>query len=252
MKLIWHGTASIEAVTSSGRILFDPFVPLKGSNVDVKLEEYDGFTDIIVTHGHFDHIVSIPAIISRNPQTKIYCTHTPLQTLFQKGVPKESLRESGYGMKWDINGFSITAIHGRHAVLPKANPAIVWKVLRSENRGNLPFILKENRLCPENDETVFYQIEAEGKSISLMGSMNIREEIEYPRHSDLLVLPYNGWTDNYTHAVKVIERLKPKRIFLDHYDDTFPPLTGPIYLSPIMQRYTGSVSPMQLRKAEEV
>ena len=56
MEFIWHGTASVEITASAGRILFDPFVPLKGSKTAVKLEEFDGFTDILVTHGHFDHI----------------------------------------------------------------------------------------------------------------------------------------------------------------------------------------------------
>ncbi len=254
MEFIWHGTASVEITASAGRILFDPFVPLKGSKTAVKLEEFDGFTDILVTHGHFDHIVSIPEIVSRNPQTKIYCTKTPLQTLSRKGVPGNNLREIEFGKQYDVGGFLITAIHGRHAVLPKADPAIVWKLLRSENRGNLPFLLKENRLCREKDETVFYQIEAEGKTVSLMGSLNLREDIVYPQNADVLVLPYNGWEDTYTHAVRVIERLRPKRVLLDHYDDAFPPMTGliPVDVSRITREYRGRVSPMQLRKAEEL
>ena len=31
MQLKWHGTAAVEAICASGRILFDPFVPLRGS-----------------------------------------------------------------------------------------------------------------------------------------------------------------------------------------------------------------------------
>ena len=36
IKLRCHGTAAIELECDSGRILFDPFVPLKGSDVNVK------------------------------------------------------------------------------------------------------------------------------------------------------------------------------------------------------------------------
>ena len=60
MKLIWHGTASIEMESGGRRIIFDPFVPLKGSKVPVRIEDFDSFTDILVTHGHLDHICSIP------------------------------------------------------------------------------------------------------------------------------------------------------------------------------------------------
>ena len=70
-----------------------------------------------------------------------------------------------------------------------------------------------------------------------MGSMNLKEEIEYPIGSDLLILPYNGWEDNFKPAVKVIESLKPKRILIDHYDDTFPPITMPIDIAPILKKY---------------
>ena len=99
---------------------------------------------------------------------------------------------------------------------------------------------------------MFYQIEADGKTVCLMGSLNIREEVEYPTGCDLLVLPYNGWEDNLPPAVKVIERLQPKRVVLDHYDDSFPPLTMPLDLNPILDRYPGLVTPMELGKVEEV
>ena len=112
--------------------------------------------------------------------------------------------------------------------------------------------MKENRVCVENDETVFYLIEADGKKLSLMGSMNLRPDEEYPVGTDLLVLPYNGWDDNFPPAVRTIDRLKPKRVVLDHYDDTFPPVTMPIDLSPILEKYPGAVTAMKLKAEEEV
>ena len=245
MEVIWHGTAAVEIVHSSGRILFDPFVPLSGSDVDVRLEDFDGFTDILVTHGHLDHIVHIPEIVRRNPTTTVYCTRTPFQTLLKKGVPEANLKRIDYGQKWVINGFQIHVFHGCHAVLPKARLRLVLSLLCSKHRKNLPYIIWENRLCRENNETVFYQIEADGESISLMGSMNMREDVDYPTNADVLVLPYNGWEDNFPPAVRTIERLKPKKVLLDHYDDTFPPLTSPLDLSPILGRYGDLVIPMK-------
>ena len=107
MKLIWHGTASVEIVCSSGRILFDPFVPLKGSEVQVKLEDFDGFTDIFLTHGHFDHILSIPEIVRRNPSALVYGTKTPCETLQRKGVGQKNLVRIEYGQILQIKGFTI-------------------------------------------------------------------------------------------------------------------------------------------------
>lgn len=251
-KIIWHGTASVELISESGRILFDPFVPLKGSSVPVNIDDFDGFTDVFVTHGHFDHISSLPEIVKRNPQMLIHCTKTPYRTLTRKGIDRKNLHLLHYGDTLNVNGFQLSVLHGRHAILPKATIKRLVYILKHPAKGNLPFILRENRVCVENDETVFYKIEANEKTICLMGSMNLRDEVEYPVEADLLILPYNGWEDNFAPAVKVIERLKPKRVLLDHYDDTFPPLTMPLDLEPILGKYEGKVKKMRLGVIEEV
>ena len=252
LRVIWHGTAAVELVSQSGRILFDPFVPLKGSPVPVKLADFDGFPHIFVTHGHLDHILSIPDISARNPEAKIYCTQTPFRTLRTKGVPEQALRLLNFGGELEAGGFRIRVLHGKHAVLPKASLKRLGYALRSPARGNLPQLLRENRACPENGETVLYFVEAEGKTVCLMGSMNLRGEVEYPTGADLLILPYNGWDDCFPPAVRIIERLAPKRVALDHFDDTFPPLTMPPDLTPILEKYGDRVFALELGKSVEV
>jgi L-ascorbate metabolism protein UlaG (beta-lactamase superfamily) len=217
--------------------------------VYVKTEEFDGFGEIFVTHGHFDQISCIPEVVKRNPDARVHCTDTPYRTLLKLGVPERNLRRIGYGDTVNVNGFTLTALHGRHVVFPKFDPGFTASLLRSPMRGNMPYILRQNRICRENDETLFYQIEAEGKRISLMGSMNLREDADYPAEADLLILPYNGWRDNYAHAMETVGRLKPKRILLVHYDDTFPPLTRPVDPSPFL-RDVPAAAPMELGKAE--
>ena len=251
-KIIWHGTASVELISDFGRILFDPFVPLKGSPVPVNIEDFDGFTDVFVTHGHFDHIASLPEIVKRNPQILIHCTKAPYRTLLRKGVDRKNLHLLHYGDKLTVNGFQISVLHGKHAILPKATIKRLIYILKHPAKGNIPFILRENRVCVEDDETVFYKIEANEKTICLMGSMNLRDEVEYPIEADLLILPYNGWEDNFPPAVRVIEQLRPKRVLLDHYDDTFPPLTMPLDLGPILEKYEGKVKEMRMGEVEEV
>lgn len=252
MQLKWHGTAAVEVIGESGRLLFDPFVPLKSTGMNVRIEDYDGYDTIFVTHGHVDHIYHIPEIVRRNPDVRVYCTQTPYITLRKRGVPKKNLTGIRYGQKLSVNGFTVSVLHGRHAILPKPSPALLLEMLRNPHRRNLPFLLWEHRSCPENDETVFYLIEAEGKKVAVMGSLNLREDIQYPVNADLLVLPYNGWTDNYPPAVSIIRRLKPKRVVLDHYDESFPPFTRPVDLTPVTDEYPELVRPMELGAMEEV
>lgn len=252
MEIKWHGTASIEMKSQAGRILFDPFVPLKGSAVPVKVEDYDGINDIFITHGHIDHIVNLPMIFQRNSDIRIYCTQTPYRTLVKKGIPESNLVQITFGSEISVHDFKLKVYHGKHAVLPGPSVGRISRMLKSPARGNLPYIIREFFLCREKGETAFYEIETEGKKISLMGSLNLREDTDYPTESDLLILPYNGWEDNYAPAVKVIERLNPKRIFLDHYDDTFPPITEPVDLCPVFQKYRGRIEALQWNRTEVI
>lgn len=251
-KIIWHGTASVELTSDCGSILFDPFVPLKGSRVPVQIEHFDGFSDIFITHGHFDHIASLPEIVKRNPKTRIHCTKTPYRTLRGKGIDRGKLHLLHYGDMLNVKGFKISVLHGKHAILPRVTIKRLTYILTHPARGNIPFILRENRVDVENDETVVYEIGVGERNICIMGSMNLRDEVEYPVCADLLILPYNGWEDNFPPACRVIERLKPKRVLLDHYDDTFPPLTMPLNLAPILERYEGRVAAMEIGKVEEI
>ena len=252
MQLIWHGTATVEVRSPSGRLLFDPFVPFSGPPSGVRTEDFDGVADIFVTHGHFDHISAIPDIAARNRSVRIHCTQTPYGTLRRKGVPAENLVLICPGQTWMRGGFAVRIFPGLHAELPRASLPRIASMLRSPFRACLPRIAMEHRLCRENGETVFYHLEAEGKSLSLMGSLNLRDDAEYPRHADLLVLPYNGWEDNFPPAVRVIGRLQPRRVLLDHYDDAFPPVTFPVDVSPLVDMYDGMAAPMEPGRIEDV
>ena len=238
MEVLWHGTAAVEIRCAAGRILFDPFVPLPGAGTDARptLRDYEGFTDIFVTHGHFDHITNLPEIAARSPGVRIHGTAAPCASLRRRGVPAEDLDRIEPGQTIRVNGFAVAAFAGRHAELPRATLRRLGNILRSPCRGNLPLILREHLRSPEKGETLIYRIEADGRSIVLLGSLNLRDNVEYGVGADLLVLPYNGWEDNLPPALRVIERLRPRRVLLDHYDDSFPPLTTPLDLRPILER----------------
>ncbi len=119
MEIKWFGTASIELKNETGKILFDPFVPLKGSNVKIQIEDFDGNDTIFVTHGHLDHIVNIPEIHKRNPNVKIYCTKTPYKALTKKGVPETNLIKISAGEEIIVHDFKIKTYQSKHAVLQR-------------------------------------------------------------------------------------------------------------------------------------
>lgn len=248
MEIIWHGTAAVEIRAAAGRLLFDPFFPFPGAEFSADSGEYDGFDHILVTHGHFDHVMSIPQIIRRNPGTVVHCTAAPYHTLRKKGVAADDLELIDLGQEYGICGFQVRTYHGSHARLLSGALKKGWRILRAGHLDNLPRMVKECLVCPEKGETVFYQIEAEGKTLCLMGSLNLRQDVDYPTGADALILPYNGWDDNLPPATRVLERLRPKRVLLDHFDDAFPPLTGPVDLAPLLAACPGRVEPLELHR----
>lgn len=237
MKLIWYGTASVAFESNKKRILFDPFVPLRGSKVATKLTDYIGYKEIFVTHGHFDHISDLPKLIERSPSAYIYCTKTPADTLMKSGVPRHNIRLVRPGESFTASGFYLRLWQGRHADLEVASN-VVFSPRVFRYAANLPLALSRHLSYQENGETLVYEILADGKRVLLLGSMNIADDINYPDSCDALILPYVGYKDNLAQAEKIISRLNPKKVIIDHWDDTFPPLTDTVDTSAIESRYT--------------
>ena len=265
MKITWLGTASILVEAGGTKLLFDPFVPLHGAKLwtgawhegqktdsfRVRLRDFDEYTHILVTHGHFDHISSIPAIIARNPDSHVYCTRTPRETLRKAGVPEKNLSVIAAGEELHFLGEALTQFsgeinvrtwQGRHADLETRNPKLLLQKRNFRVADNLVYILKANRQHPEHGETLFYEIQAEGKRVQLMGSLNLADDVVYPRGADLLILPYSGYADNLPKADSVIRRLAPEKVLLDHFDDPFPPVTTMVDLRGIREKYGDQIA----------
>lgn len=235
MNITWYGTAAVSVETETTKLIFDPFVPWKGSKAPVYLKDFDGFSDVCVTHGHFDHIESLPGIIERNPGTKIYCTKTPCRTLREKGVPAGNLKKIGPGKQFVIGDIRIRTYQSRHADLQIKMKDRLPDQRLLQYAHNLPHTLYANWRYKENGEILMYELFAENKKVILLGSMNIADHVNYPASCDALILPYVGYLDNYSVADRIIKRLGPKTVILSHFDDTFPPITRTVDLSKIRQ-----------------
>ena len=88
---------------------------------------------------------------------------------------------------------------------------------------------------------IFLDICTENKHIFLLGGMNLADEVDYPSGCDLLILPYAGYRDNLAKADQMMERLRPKAVLLDHWYDTFPPITTPIDTASFEEKYGGRI-----------
>ena len=240
MKLQWFTTAAFTLTEGDTAIAFDPFLglPLKARWPDLDRAAFGGASAVFVTHGHFDHILELPALLAGSP-APIYATATPCKTLQRHGVSADRLRTIRPGETVTVGPFSITAFPGRHCTFDK--PLIRQTLLSPRLWGHFPRALRllgYSLAYPERGETLFYEVKADGKRIQILGSLGLDPAVAYPTGADALILPYQGRSDLVTYGWPLVARLAPRAVYLDHYDDSFPPLTAAIDTTPFCDLLT--------------
>lgn len=241
MKITWYGTASVGIETKETKILFDPFFPMKGSKVPADMDEYDDYKNIFITHGHLDHLACVPQIVRMN-DAHVWCSTTPAKTLEKKGLTGEDYTVIYPGDTFQIADTYITAYRGKHIV---RDAGITKKTVLNTRVvkfvRNAMKLAKENIEYQENNETLGFYVESDGRSVFILGSLGIDYTEEYPMDVDMLVMPYQGASELVMPAMNVIRTIRPNMVMLDHFDDTFPPVSSTIDTSDVEAVFAGKV-----------
>lgn len=231
MKLIWYGNASVYIESNNCSLMFDPYLKdLPDSYEPEKLYEkrrnaFEKCKDIVITHGHLDHLSSIYELY-KSSDAKIFLSKTPYNTLSSKGFDKNRLVEITPGSTINIGDFSIQILQGKHVRYDlKLLLSIIFSKRTFHMRHEFIELLKKHLQYPENNETLFFEILCEEKRIQVMGSAGLDKNTTYPQNADLLILPNQGRSDINSYNIPITKVLMPKRVLIDHWDDSFPPLS---------------------------
>ncbi|MBQ9906769.1 MAG: MBL fold metallo-hydrolase [Oscillospiraceae bacterium] len=224
IRITWYGTASVRITAGDSQLLIDPFFPFPESRVKVDADAFAGCSRILVSHGHFDHIGSIPFLV--HPDTLISCTNAPYRSLCRMGVAESHLHRIAAGDTFLSGDFRITAIKGNHSKLGTVD---ILKTLCSErvlrNRNGLIRKIRTIASCREKHESLCYLIEVYGRRILILGSLALAADTAYPEGVDLALFPYQGFGSLCQIASGICRQLRPAAILLTHFDDTFPPFS---------------------------
>ncbi len=228
IKITWLGTASIRIEAAGERILFDPFVQLTGGENPNCFADFEKDELIFITHGHLDHLMDVPAFLDPQggAEATVYCGSVACGTLARMAEDTGNVVEIKPGDEISIGGVTVRVHEGKHAV-----PGLRMTLAALFSPRNLRYVrnalalLWLNRRFPEKGQTYLYELRAEGRTVLVMGSLGLQENADYPVGADLLILPYQGCPDLEEEVLRIIRRLKPARVMLDHFDDAFPPVS---------------------------
>ncbi|MDD6302534.1 MAG: MBL fold metallo-hydrolase [Bacillales bacterium] len=252
MKIKWLGTASLLISSENSAFLIDPFIPERGSKVKTKVEDYDGVKNILITHAHYDHLSSIPLLLSRSDRM-IYGTNASYLALQRKNISPNNFKTILMDESFYLEDFKISVFKSKH--IKYDIPTLMYsfcpfRLIRY--CYNLKRYLIGNKLFKEENETIAFLIEYDNKKIMVFGSLGYDKNIVYPSEVDLLVLPYQGRHDLITPALDLIEKIKPKKILLDHFDNTFPPLSKTKNTSKIQNLLKGKIEVIKINQGEYI
>ncbi|MFZ5644726.1 MAG: MBL fold metallo-hydrolase [Bacillota bacterium] len=238
MDIKWFGTASILLKEEDHTILFDPFLPMNKNLYQPPLDELAAPDNIFITHGHFDHLISVPAILKKGGAT-VYCSDTAAATLVREGVKPDRIAVIAPGDSFEIGPFKINVLRGKHIVFDRrliARTFLNYRMLIYCE--NLKKILRESSRYPEG-QTLIFQIDTKDRKILHLGSLNMDENEVCPRNIDLLTLPFQGRSDLDSYALQFVQKAEPKAIYLHHFDDSFPPISSAVDTGAFIRKAAG-------------
>ncbi|MGE7369778.1 metal-dependent hydrolase [Neorhizobium sp. NPDC001467] len=113
MKLTWLGHAAFRLETAKAKILIDPFLRHNPSFQGLDLKDVtEGVTQILLTHGHADHVGDTIALAQETGAT-VFCNADLGDWLSKRGVEKLELAGTGGTVSFD--GFTVTLTNALHS-----------------------------------------------------------------------------------------------------------------------------------------
>ena len=203
MRITWLGHGSFQFELPSGQIiLMDPWT--EGNPSYPKHHQITRVDTICITHGHFDHIHSTPALAARfSPE--VVAIYETCHWLESKGVAKT--RPMNKGGSQAVGGVTITMTHAVHSC----------------------GIMDDDKIIYGGEAAGYVLRFPGGRALYFAGDTNVFSDmhlVEQLYHPDLAILPIGDlFTMSPREAAVACKLLRPAKVIPMHFG-TFPALTG--------------------------
>ncbi len=239
----WLGTAGFRIEHAGKVILIDPYLTRNERARPAQSLRPADMSDadlIFLSHGHFDHIFDVPAIVEASG-AGVYCSKVASETLGRMGVDRSNINELAGGESLDFGTFAVEVTPSKHI---RFDARLVLSTLPGALRDGRS--LRALRHMPAGPVLVSSFVFGELR-VTHMGSLGLSPEkalalgLAKPR-ADILMPPLQGHTDICRRAALLTAALRPRAVVPQHFDDFFPPVSRMIDLEPF-RREVGELLP---------
>ncbi len=242
MEITWMGTAGFSIATRGWVFLMDPYltrnlkaVPVQG----MKPSDMDRADAVFISHGHFDHILDVPAI-AKKTGAKVFCSDTAGNTLKTSGLDQALIQlvtQDAWSRDFGAPGsddFHAEAFFSGHVRFDKK---LLMSTLLKIN-FNIFRLLPLVRQFPCG-RVLCWRFTTESQTLLFFGSAGSSdEELQNLAKSpvDILMVPLQGHSAICDIAFNYVRILKPRFVIPHHQDDFFPPISQSVDITPFVQR----------------
>ncbi len=247
VTLTWNGTANLRVEWKGQVIFFDPWFT-RNEKSEPRLGNTTDFVDngasIFMSHGHFDHLEDVPAILLKKDMVNVYCSSVARATVEQKlrataGVEAPQLAwcidrvhaiAAGDTITHRGSDIKVEAIKSEHIIFDAKS---ILRVLFS--LGFWRDIKRLSRIVkgyPKGDVFGYdVHLGSEGR-IVFFGSLckKYPEILKAHAHPDILVIPVAGRFDCDKIGLEITRIVSPKVVIAVHHDNFYPPIS---YWTPV-------------------
>lgn len=225
IKLTWLGTATILLDVQGEKLLFDPFFRMNQKLEQPPLKTFSEVDYIFNTHAHLDHASSLPLIL-KNTSAIVYAPPSTLDCLKREDVDLNKTKTLQLEQKITTKFTKVITHENKHIKFDF--PLILKTIFRSLAKFQMLKaikLLKLNKKYQMKDDIFSFEVQAENKKLLIIGSAGYEEDQEYPKDVDILVWPFQGRSNMEKYSMPIIEKINPKTVILDHFDNSYPPIT---------------------------
>src|SRR2546427_6498786 len=120
MELVYHGWSCFTLATARGRLVFDPNWTNPFGRPHTGPASFADADLCLVTHGHFDHIQDVPALMKTSRVTLVGSPEVGRFLREPHGIPADRMREIEMDQALEWNGLAVTTFEWEHRIVDTA------------------------------------------------------------------------------------------------------------------------------------